>query len=339
MNRILIIAIALTGCLATTTARAAENAELRLEPCTIEWVDGTTLEGRLAVQFDMADHLIVYAPRLSMMRSCMKDLIHAVTVNGKRERLNARRDLTEEQSKRIHGESWFGEPPETGRRPAYTAETWQPPEQLLVWADPGNSGRLEEASNWLLNGKRLSTMPFNKEQRRADGHAFDMNTDILIPEAREAYQVAFGNRKRGGFKARHIAVGNNAKLKASVLSVAGNVRLTRLGRLRVRYTIAFRGDRDTYFLNDKPPFTAEENNALQGGYPTANYINKIGYSVAQYLRVEKTAGASVEFIGTTQTSDDFQMPSGITIVAPGSQLMPGKRSTQTIGKDAVLRLH
>jgi hypothetical protein len=112
-----------------------------------------------------------------------------------------------------------------------------------------------------------------------------------------------------------------------------------MGRLRVRYTITVKSNRHTFFYNDKPRFTAKQNNALDGGWPAANFVNRIGYSVAQYFRVEKVGEASVEFLGTMQTSDDFQMPSGVTIVAPDAQLMPGKRSTQRIGEHAVLRLH
>jgi hypothetical protein len=123
------------------------------------------------------------------------------------------------------------------------------------------------------------------------------------------------------------------------LTAVGNVWLPPHGRLRVRYTVAMKGGRHAFFLNDKPTFTAEKNNALQAGYPASDYVNGIGYSVAQYFRINKVGKASVEFVGTTQTSDDLQMPTGITIVAPHSQLMPGKRSTQRIGPEAVLRLH
>ncbi|MBS3734206.1 MAG: hypothetical protein KGY99_04695 [Phycisphaerae bacterium] len=318
---------------------ADEVSELELKPCTIELVDGTEVAGKLAVQFDMPDHLIVYSPRLATVRSFLKDHVHALTVDGKREELNPKRDLTDDDKTLLGRVTWFDEPPEAGRKPAYTVETWGPPKQVLVWAQPGESGRLEEPGNWLLNGEKLPAIQFDKEKRRADGDAFDLNTDIVLPAAGASYAVGYSSRNRGGFKARHISIGNNAKLNTSTLTVTGNVRVVPLGRLRVRYTIALKGDRDTFFLNDKPPFTAEQNNALQAGYPATKYVNGIGYSVAQYLRVQKVRDASVEFVGTTQTSDDLQMPSGVTIVAPAAQLMPGKRSTQRIGEEAVLRLH
>ena len=324
---------------APSSGPSEQERELQLEPCKIELVDGSTVSGQLAAQFEMGKHVIVYSPHLATMRSFLKQHIHAMVVDGKREQFNPKRELTEREKEPLGRIDWPDEPPEKSRSPAYCAETWKPPRQLLVWANPGRSGRLEESQNWLLNGKPLSSVAFRKEERRADGDAFDLNTDILLPDAATSYTVGYSNRARGGLKARHITVGDNAQLKASILTVAGNVRIVPRGRLRVRYTIALKGDRHTFFHNDKPPFTAQQNNALQGGYPAANYVNGIGYSVAQYFRVEKVGLASVEFIGTTQTSDDFQMPSGVTIVAPNAQLMPGKRSTQRIGKDAVLRLH
>jgi hypothetical protein len=317
----------------------AEEQQLELEPCTIELVDGTTVEGHLAVQFDMDDHLIVYSPRMATVRSFLKEHVHVLAVGGERKQLNPRRDLTANDKELLGRVTWFSELPASGRKPAYAEQSWAPPKQLVVWAKPGESGRLEEPGNWLLNGEPLPAIRFHKEQRRADGDAFDLNTDIILPAAAAPYTVGYSKRTQGGFKARHISIGNNAKLSASILTVTGNVRIVPLGRLRVRYTIALRGDHHTFFLNDKPHFTAEQNNALQGGYPATQHINVIGYSVAQYLRVQKVGDSSVEFVGTTQTSDDFQMSSGVTIVAPGSQLMPGKRSTQRIGKDAVLRLH
>ncbi|MFO8014905.1 MAG: hypothetical protein R6X20_16580 [Phycisphaerae bacterium] len=320
--------------------RAAEAPPaLELAPCTIELVDGRTVEGRLAVQFDLDDHLVVYSPRLATVRSFLKKHVHAVTVDGKRDQLNPKRALTDEDRAFLGEVTWPDEPPAKGRRPDCTTETWTPPTRLLVWARPGKSGLLSEPANWLSNGRPLPAMSFDKPARAADGGAFDVETDILLPAADRAYTVGYKDRGRGGLRARHITVGRQARLNPSVLTAVGNVWLPPGGRLRVRYTIALKGARHTFFINDKPPFTAEQNNALQGGYPAANYVNGIGYSVAQYFRINKAGDASVEFRGTTETSDDFQMPSGVTIVAPHAQLMAGKRSTQRIGKDAVLRLH
>ncbi len=333
--------MAVCVCLAVwLPAHAAEDVPaLELAPCTIELVDGRTVEGRLAVQFEMDAHLVVYSPHRATVRSLLKKHVHAVTVDGKREQFNPKRALTEEDRKLLGPLQWPDEPPAKGHKPAYTTETWDKPKRLLVWARPGKSGLLSAPANWLCNGRPLPDMSFDKPARAADGGAFDVETDILLPAAGRAYTVGYKDRGRGGLRVRHITVGHLARLNPSVLTAVGNLWLPPHGRLRVRYTIAVKGARHTFFINDKPPFTAEQNNALQGGYPAANYVNGIGYSVAQYFRVNKAGVASVEFRGTTQTSDDFQIPSGVAVVAPDAQLMPGKRSTQNIGKDAVLRLH
>ena len=334
-----VAAVCLCLMLGPAVRAAAEPPPLELAPCTIELVDGRTVEGRLAVRFDMDDYLIVYSPRLATVRSLLKKHVHVVTVDGKRRELNPKRALAEEDKPLLGPLAWPDAPPAKGRRPAYTTEAWEAPKRLLVWATPGKSGLLSEPANWLCNGRPLSAMSFDKPARAADGGAFDVETDILLPGAGRGYTVGYKDRGRGGLRARHITVGRQARLNPSVLTAVGNVWLPPGGRLRVRYTIALKGGRHTFFVNDKPPFTAEQNNALQGGYPAANYVNGIGYSVAQYFRINKTGDASVEFRGSTQTSDDFQIPSGVAVVAPHAQLMPGKRSTQRIGKDAVLRLH
>jgi len=131
--------------LAMSPAYAADKAPaLELKPCTIELVDGTKVEGQLAVQFDMPDHLIVYSPRLATVRSFLKKRVHAISVDGKREQLNAKRKLTDDEKALIGQTAWPDEPPAKGPKPAYTTEKWDKPRQLLVWANPGQSGRFEE---------------------------------------------------------------------------------------------------------------------------------------------------------------------------------------------------
>ncbi|MBS3822170.1 MAG: hypothetical protein KGY81_10455 [Phycisphaerae bacterium] len=130
---------------------AAETPELEIKPCTIELVDGTKVEGHLAVQFDMPDHLIVYSPRLATVRSFLKDHVHALTVDGppspeglrrtgKREKLNPKRELTDADKQLLGQVAWPAEPPAKAFKPDYTTETWAAPQQLLVWANPNQSG-------------------------------------------------------------------------------------------------------------------------------------------------------------------------------------------------------
>jgi len=64
-------------------ARSDDAPTLQLKPCTIEMIDGRTVEGQFAVPFEMDDHLIVYCPRSATMRSFLIDHVHALTVDGR----------------------------------------------------------------------------------------------------------------------------------------------------------------------------------------------------------------------------------------------------------------
>jgi len=81
------------GAVVLVLSGLAAAAELELKPCTLELVDGTEVEGQLAVQFDMADRLIVYSPRMATVRSFLKDHVHALIVDGKREELHPKPGL------------------------------------------------------------------------------------------------------------------------------------------------------------------------------------------------------------------------------------------------------
>jgi len=115
MNRITKCTAALTFCMMASAAAPAlsadEKSELELKPCTIELVDGTKVEGQLAVQFEMDDHLIVYSSRLATVRSFLKDHVHALTVDGGREQLNPKRELTDEDRELLGRVAWPDAPP------------------------------------------------------------------------------------------------------------------------------------------------------------------------------------------------------------------------------------
>jgi hypothetical protein len=171
---------------------------LELDPCTVELIDGTKVEARLAAQFDMPEHLVVYSPRLATMRAVFRQHVHALTIDGRRRELNPTRALTDEEKKSGVRRHWPDETPGHGRKPLYTTEQRDAPKHLPVWASPGKSGRLEDPKNWLLDGQRLTAMPFEKPRRMADGAAFGRHTDILLPGAVTPYTVKY--QDRGGIR-------------------------------------------------------------------------------------------------------------------------------------------
>jgi hypothetical protein len=213
----------------TASAWAADEqqSELQLEPCKIELVDGRVIEGQLAVQFEMADHLIVYSPRLATVRSFLKDHVHALTVDGQRDELHPKRDLTDEDRKLLGQVAWPDEPPADGFKPAYTTEEWSKPERLLVWAKPGTSGRFEEPANWLVNGASANATEETEvwsgpsHDRSRGVTSLDKRTDLLAPTAPSDYRV----RGRGRYVARHITVESGVSFSNGLEVSAGLPRV------------------------------------------------------------------------------------------------------------------
>jgi len=270
--------------------------------------------------------------------------VHALTVDGQREQLNPQRELTDEDRKLLGRVEWPDEPPKSGRQPAYTTETWEAPRRLMIWAKPGQSGMLTAADNWLIveAGGEITPDAQNIEEGKLKESWWHANTDIVVPAAREKYQC----RRAGKFPCRHITVGHKAKFEAAALtSLNGNVWVARGGYYRTRYSTRLKGDKHTFFLNDQPRLTpesiGEDVEVVGRGYiipqehPGPGYD---GYCVAQYLHVRKADDASVEFIGTLSSSDDFQLHRGTAVVAENSQLWAGTRSKQHFGRGTTLRL-
>ncbi len=345
MNHAKIARLPLLACLLvciTIQADANDMPELQLKPCTIELLNGARVKGQLAVQFEMPDHVIVYSPRLATVRSFLKEHVHALTVDGKREQLSPKRALTADDKQLLGRIAWPDAPPNEGRKPAYTAESWQAPRRLMVWAHPGKSGMLTAADNWLIVEAegRITPDPRSVHSGKLTDTWWHADTDILVPAASRKYHC----RRAGKFPCRHVTVEHGAKFEAAALTaVNGNVWIPRGGYARTRFSLRLHGDKHTFFLNDQPALTPDSPGVktVRGGYiipqehPGPGHD---GYCVAQYLRVRKGNNASVEFIGTVTSSDDFQLSAGTVIVAEGSQLWPGTRSKQHFRRGTTLRL-
>jgi hypothetical protein len=301
--------------------------ELRLEPCTIELVDGTQVEGQLAVQFDMPDHLIVYSPRLATVRTFLKDHVHALTVDGEREQLNPRRDLTDEDRKLLGQVEWPDAPPAEGLKPPYTTETWNKPPQLMVWAHPGRSGKVKEPTNWLLNGQPMTQWP------RAVGHFFGTNffkpdtTDLLFPAADERYIIrAAGDR----FHVRHLTVEHGGDIDMPLNVCTGNIWISPHGKYNGGGGANLGGAKHTFFINGQPhngelPQTPERFEAL---------MDDAVYFARKWVVRKDTPEASITLIGGFKSGDETHWMRGVTILDENSVISVGPRCVQTIGRDA-----
>jgi hypothetical protein len=313
-------------CLAAAAASAATGLELK--PCTIELVDGREVEGHLAVQFDMPEHLIVYAPRLATMRSFFKKHVHALTVDGTRREMNPKRALTEEEKQILGRVTWPNEPPADGRKAPYTTETWETPRQLLVWARPGTSGQFEKPTNWLVNGRPMQQWP------EAIGDHYGLiffsedGTDFLFPASTKPYRV----RPRTNARARHITVQDGADAEISLNACNGNIWVTPRGDFHGGGNAPLSGSKHTFIVNGEPYEGEGPNNPEQFAK-----LMKGGKGLANKWVVRKDdPAASVELIGSFGSGDETHWMRGVTVLSENSTISIGGRCTQTIGRDATL---
>jgi hypothetical protein len=341
-----VLALCLAACVAFSTAAADATPELQLEPCTIELIDGTQVEGQLAVQFEMDKHLIVYSPRLATVRSFLKEHVHALTVDGQREQLNAKRSLTEEEKKLLDQVEWPDAPPDKGFKPAYTTETWDKPERLLVWANPGQSGKFGEVGNWLENGRPLKNIPRTENLEHPGGEIsghdrlirsnvsgdFGPDTDILVPcFAGERYQIrGSAHWKPGEFMTRHITVEANASFQHNLDGGFGNFWVAPAGSFNGGGNAIFRGSKHTFLFNGQPRVGTE---------PATDATNLEAKGLARKWVLRKDdPDASMEIIGSAGSGDETHVMRGRLILAENSVMLFGARCIFHVYKGAVLQL-
>ncbi|MBS3821530.1 MAG: chitobiase/beta-hexosaminidase C-terminal domain-containing protein, partial [Phycisphaerae bacterium] len=289
-------------------------------------------KGQLAVQFDMDDHLIVYSPRLATVRSFLKDHVHALTVNGDREQLNAKRPLAEADRQLLGQIDWPDAPPDDGLKPAYTTEQWDKPPRLMVWAEPGTSGRFSQPGNWLVNGSVATTLSstevwtgpsWGRDRGVTD---LDKDTDILIPAAPGDYQV---RGRRGTYLARHITVEANAFFGHGIEGAYGNLWVGASGRLDGGGHASLRGAKHTFFVNGR---------RREPGQPVDwKAIDAKGFARKWMLRKDDP-DATKEFIGSVRSGDETHIVRGRGIVSENSSVLIGARCCQSVRPEATLQL-
>jgi hypothetical protein len=217
------------------------------------------------------------------------------------------------------------------RVPAYMLETWDAPKAVAVWAKPGETGDLSDPANWLINGQKVSELPF--EPGRNTGLFFDGETDLYFPKGPTPYKVGYAERPKGGVKARHITVEEGVSFGPAQIEMTGNLWLQDGAKNKTRYSSVFLGNKNTVVFNDRPRHSVEEYGKLNAtAWPE-------GTQIAQYLQVKKEVGVGVEFRGHLSSSDDFIVSSGNVDIAEDAQILPGTRSTQKVPRESVMTLH
>jgi len=266
------------------------------------------------------------------VRSFLKDHVHALTVDGQRDELHPKRDLTDEDRKLLGQVAWPDAPPENGPNPPYTTESWERPGQLIVWANPGTSGQFEKPDNWLINGSTAQSLDATEiwsgpSWGRSRGTALlGKETDILMPVAPSDYQV----RGRGEYLARHITAEAHATLNNKLKGAYGNLWVSAAGRIDGGGNAWLRGVKHTFFINGDrhtggPPATPEAYAAL---------MDSCKHFARKWVVRKDDIAASVSLIGGFRSGDETHWLRGITILEEDSVISVGARCVQTVGLEA-----
>jgi|GEM_PF-2083070 len=182
--------------------------------------------------------------------------------------------------------------------PAYETETW-PDAPVLVWAKPGQDGKLDEPGNWRqANGKPARTAPTR-------------DTDIVLPASNKPYRVSGGRNNQ----VRHVVIENNAILTGghrNEVEIWGNCHVKAGGFSRY---ISVRGDRHTFFKVDESLYPNPENGKVYG-HPSrrVSFEQLCPGHLSHKFQVCKFGTASVEFIGNLGVSDEIMVQCGKMIV-------------------------
>jgi len=192
--------------------------------------------------------------------------------------------------------------PEEMQKAAFVKQVW-PKTRVLVWANPGAKEVKDgwEAKYWLEDGKPATT-------------PFDENTDLVFPDYPNGmyWPSITSGRKYQPACFRHLTVGRGAEIVGH-FSVGGNTWIKKGGK--VRYLDSTVGRENTFLRNDN------------GDIPLVDHFH-----------FKKVPTASCEFIGQFSSDDNWQIYSGLMILAPDSRIGAGNRTDPEIHENAALAM-
>ncbi|MCM2373733.1 chitobiase/beta-hexosaminidase C-terminal domain-containing protein [Aporhodopirellula aestuarii] len=182
--------------------------------------------------------------------------------------------------------------------PAHETEAWSPG-RLLTWATPGVSGKIDEASNWIENGRPADKAP-------------DRETDVVLPAADEIYTVTGGRNHQ----VRHVTIKKNARLKGghrNEVEIWGNVDVLPEGMIRY---VSVVGGKHTYFRVEGSEFPNPQNgHAFQHPSRRLPEEQLSRAQLSHKFQVCKYGTASVEFYGNLGVSDEVMLQHGKMIIS------------------------
>jgi len=194
------------------------------------------------------------------------------------------------------------------RKAAYAKQNW-PKARGMVWAKPGVSAKDGwDVSHWLEDGK-----PAVKP--------FDENTDLILPASpKGGYDVSLTDgRKYQPARFRHLTIERGAHVVGH-FAVSWNVWIKSGGS--VSYLDSVLGTGHTFLRNDN----------------LIDRQQRRSLSLVDHFFVRKAPGSSVKFVGLFRSEDNWQVESGMMVLAPQSEIGLGNRTPTVIGKDAAIAI-
>ena len=202
--------------------------------------------------------------------------------------------------------------PEDVKKTAYYKEAWEPA-RLLVWTSKKEGNLKPEDVNDLANWQEYPALSGGRYGGARPATApSDANTDVVFPDSP---QNEHGRRTviQAPLPARHLTIGRNVWLDFwHRPQVTGNLWV------------------DGTWLNPAMNLAGGKNNFVR--FSGERFQTK-------ELRVNKQAGAAVEFLGSRiQCEDWLEINSGVMIAGPGCTLAMGNRHQNIIAPKGTLVL-
>lgn len=188
--------------------------------------------------------------------------------------------------------------------PAYLTEQW-PDARVLTWDVSKNKGDASEPGNWLENGAPATTL-------------FDRDTDLVLPPGSR-----LGRFRAGRIECRHLTLQEGAEWFASKVpaTIHGSLDIGPGARIYFQ-PLTFAGGKHTFCRNVNTFDTMKGERMYLG----------------PWVMVEKTGGASIEFLGHVASGDELKFNEGVAIVGEDSWLTAGPASIQIVGPEATLEV-
>jgi len=196
--------------------------------------------------------------------------------------------------------------PEDVKKTAYYKEKWEPA-RVLVWARKGNfKGPVDSPENW------TEYLPDGSAGKPATKGP-DAKTDVVFPDGNYTVEGPGGWEQWGTFSVRHLTQGKGIRLNVRDPAIVGNF---------------WQFDGPAGFLIMEPRWVGNKH-----AFARNENRRTFGFKIPS---VNKTEGASVEFLGFWNNADGWNVNNGVMILGPEVIFLGGDRHLLNVEETGTL---